>query len=811
MAQPAANSRFADISGLTGLDFPDDGRAIAVHDWDHDGDLDVWTTNRNAPRLRLLRNDSRSGHHFLAIRLIGNGTTSNRDAIGARIEVVVSATDAGQRSHRLVRTLRAGDAFLAQSSKWLHYGLGRATTVESLEVRWPDGSRESVGPLRADRRYEVVQGSGEAVAVPPRTHQPTLQPGSPPALAPQSNVRLPLPIPMRIPDLSYLTFAGDEADVPVGGSPLLLNLWASWCQPCLVELRDWADRYDELRGEGIRLLALSVDGLDPDLSDRPDGARLAEKLKLPFPTGFATREVVGLLHLLHDQVSHSRRPLPVPTSILFDSEGRMSVLYKGGLPVKQLMHDARVRTATEPDDRALQRAAMLPGHHVDSPLLTAAIRRVHAFALFQTASAMQRLGHSDDAVSLYQDAIANHPRFARARNNLGHLYSQLKRFDEAEKQFREALIAEPQLVEALNSWGIALQAQGRLEEAAARYEAAAIADPDFAEAFNNWGVTLRQMGRPAEALERLTESVRIEPRASAHYRLGNILYDLKRYDEAHTQFTMALHRDPKHAGAQRELGRTLLALGRVPEAIATLRETMSRFGKTAAAHHNLGHAYRTAGELANAAAEFEAAVNIDPNFALAHQGLGATLQAQGKVDEALDAFRRAVAIDPDLFPAQLSCGRLLELRGQTALAIPFYQEAVRIDPGSSTAHRHMAEALAVNQQFGPSTSHWQRCLEIDPRDPEALNGFAWLLATCRDGKFRDGNRAVALARQAAELTDFQRASPLDTLAAACAEVGDFAEACRWQAQAIELAPVAHRDDLEQRLTLYRGGMPFHEP
>ena len=49
---------FADASAVTGLDFPDDGRGLAVCDWDHDGDLDVWLRNRTGPRLRLMLNES---------------------------------------------------------------------------------------------------------------------------------------------------------------------------------------------------------------------------------------------------------------------------------------------------------------------------------------------------------------------------------------------------------------------------------------------------------------------------------------------------------------------------------------------------------------------------------------------------------------------------------------------------------------------------------------------------------------------------------------------------------------------------------
>ena len=82
---------FADISAASGLDFPDDARAMSLVDWDHDGDLDVWLRNRTAPRLRLMLNGLNGAGRrpaFLALRL--EGTECNRDAIGARVEVALT-------------------------------------------------------------------------------------------------------------------------------------------------------------------------------------------------------------------------------------------------------------------------------------------------------------------------------------------------------------------------------------------------------------------------------------------------------------------------------------------------------------------------------------------------------------------------------------------------------------------------------------------------------------------------------------------------------------------------------------------------
>ena len=124
---------YADVSGACGLDVIDDGRSIAVCDWDYDGQQDFWITNRTAPRLRLQHNRSVTPNSFVAVKL--RGTTCNRSAIGARVTLRLK-----DRPEVYVRTPRAGEGFLAQSSSWLHFGIPQNAEIASLSVRWPGGS-----------------------------------------------------------------------------------------------------------------------------------------------------------------------------------------------------------------------------------------------------------------------------------------------------------------------------------------------------------------------------------------------------------------------------------------------------------------------------------------------------------------------------------------------------------------------------------------------------------------------------------------------------------------------------------------------
>jgi len=151
--------RFADVSAVSGLDFIDDGRAVVATDWDQDGDLDFWQTNREGPRLRFVKNQLGDSHrtHWVAFEL--TGTTSNRDAIGAVLELELG----GQK---ITHSLTAGDGFMSQSGKRIHFGLGKSSnTPLSVTVRWPGGSPESFDNLNPGRAYMLVQGTETAQAI----------------------------------------------------------------------------------------------------------------------------------------------------------------------------------------------------------------------------------------------------------------------------------------------------------------------------------------------------------------------------------------------------------------------------------------------------------------------------------------------------------------------------------------------------------------------------------------------------------------------------------------------------------------------
>jgi tetratricopeptide (TPR) repeat protein len=114
--------------------------------------------------------------------------------------------------------------------------------------------------------------------------------------------------------------------------------------------------------------------------------------------------------------------------------------------------------------------------------------------------------------------------------------------------------------------------------------------------------------------------------------------------------------------------------------------------------------------------------------------------------------------------------------------------------------------------YGLAVAAFREVLKRDPDDASALNGLAWVLASCPDASLRDGKMAVETATRACELSKWTEASFLDTLAAAYAETGDYPSAVRWQREAIAKLSAADptRAEFSDRLQLYESSKPYRD-
>lgn len=543
------DGRFANASAASGIDFPDDARCVATVDWDQDGNLDLWISNRNAPRLRLMRNLGASSGKFVAIRLVGR--ESNRNAIGARVEL-----HAPGLQQPLIQTVRAGDGFLTQSSRLVHFGLGTDDRIDRLVIRWPSGRNEVIENVEANRRYRVVEGVGQAEEL-PRRAAISLTP-SKQAVPPQggkSRIRLTTLLPA--PGLSYRTFSGVTQQIPKTreSRALLLNLWATWCPPCLKELTELKERKSEIEAAGIDVIALAVDGLGDDRSDPARAQRFLNSIDFPFPAGRATDEMVQLLQIVNNSLLVAQRPLPVPTSFLFDREGRVSVIYKGQLSVDDLIDDAA--HAEGPRFERMRRAG-LPGSILTHSLIRESLDRRATKTLFQYALALEQLRRFPDALAAYRSVVRIEPKHADAHNNIGKVLAAKGDLVLAHEHLEQAIANRADFPEALNNLANIYLIQGNLSDAQPLYEKALELNPDFPDAHHNIGLVFMRQGRAGLAESRFRESLRLRPNfIEAHESLGELLVDLGNLIEAKKHLDQALRMRPDSAKARKQMVRLI--------------------------------------------------------------------------------------------------------------------------------------------------------------------------------------------------------------------------------------------------------------
>jgi Tfp pilus assembly protein PilF len=204
-----------------------------------------------------------------------------------------------------------------------------------------------------------------------------------------------------------------------------------------------------------------------------------------------------------------------------------------------------------------------------------------------------------------------------------------------------------------------------------------------------------------------------------------------------------------------------------------------------------------------------------PANARARNNYATSLLAKGRYGEAIPHLRVAVGERPSFAEAQANLGVALSAQGSLDEGIAHLRRAVELRPDYAAAHRNLGEAYAMQGRLGDAALSYSNALRRLPDDVALLNRVAWILATARDDRVRDGARAKELAGRAVMLTSGHDATSLDSLGVALAELGEFKAAAAAArdalARARSLGDQALAAELEGRLRLFERGLKFREP
>jgi len=415
----------------------------------------------------------------------------------------------------------------------------------------------------------------------------------------------------------------------------------------------------------------------------------------------------------------------------------------------------------------------------------------------------------------------------------GYALYSLNRWEQAMQQYREVVKHDPGAIAALARVVDCQSALGQAGEAAKTAV-------EVAKLHLERGDLLLLGKKPDKATLDYERSLRIYARLSE--------------DRADVMFTNGLGRSFAARGNAFFMRRSMdPAVADFTQAIALLTNVGQEVnaGTLAKLYNNRANGFLLQGKADAALADFDKAIvllNLSSGrpsgpqsateLARAHNNRGVVLRASGKQLEALSSFQKAVdtvsgsASDQKSHSPEAGKEDPLELDVTMAFSEKIIDPIIRAQRASRSERveeRVVLAAALKNRGYSEwitgrtreALADFEKATGIDARlvneDREAdlgqeyarsLSALAWVYATDADAAVRSEKKAKDYALKACELSDWKSLAPLETLAAALAELGDFENASKWEEKAVEVAPERYKAEVRSRMELYKSGKPY---
>jgi len=526
--------RYYDFSGVSGLDYADDSRAFAAIDFDGDGNLDLVLKSRLGPQIRALRNECGTGKTVLAIRL--KGTRSNRDAIGAVVEIRCG-------SIRSCQFVRAGSGYISQHTKTLHFGLQDSSLAESVRITWPSGARQELRNLETGFTHFIEEGSGETTKRPFR---------------PRGNIKS-----------SEEIVAGDNQPV---SQPIWLlepvplpERRKGPCFVCLINGSDFAPPTD---------VPFEVVDLAHESADLAASYALFRKYLLDYRSDF----ILPLVILVDERgMAHKIYPFVPSSSILKADLSRMRDPNRIGvaLPFSGKYYTAPTRNffrmgaallwAGYPEQAAIYLDEVV-NRSPDNFLAHLSLGQIHLGA-----------GRVEEARMHLERAVVLNPASSDAWNDLGGVEMRQGNYLAALKDLERALAIDPDSSSALINSGLVYEKLGKFGDAETMFHRALAVQPNDADAARQLGSMLSDRGRLEEARKYLQQAISLNrDDVLAINNLGVVYMQMQQFDDAIAAFRYALETAPDNEVLYLNLARAYIRTGDSSRAREVLLRLLDR-------------------------------------------------------------------------------------------------------------------------------------------------------------------------------------------------------------------------------------------
>jgi tetratricopeptide (TPR) repeat protein len=281
------------------------------------------------------------------------------------------------------------------------------------------------------------------------------------------------------------------------------------------------------------------------------------------------------------------------------------------------------------------------------------------------------------------------------------------------------------------------------------------------------------------------------------------------YTDVETLWATTAAENPNAFLAHTDLGDIYMDEGKKDAAIQEYRKSLA-LRMDPEICHNLGNAMMQTGRPEEAAAYFKKALELSPNDPIVCSDLGNFYLEKGQVDLAIQYMQKALQIEPDLPIACYNLGNAYAEEQRFDLAIRYWERAIQLQPDYPMPHNNLANAFLLEGQTAKAIQEWKLALQYMPDLMSAQVNLAWVLATSPDPSLRDGPTAVALAERATQLSNGRYPRALQSLAAAFAENGQYADAVAAAQQALQMSRgnPGLAGTIQEQLKCYQNHQPY---
>lgn len=417
---------------------------------------------------------------------------------------------------------------------------------------------------------------------------------------------------------------------------------------------------------------------------------------------------------------------------------------------------------------------------------------------YLSAAIHQQRGETASMIGFLEQTLRLSGGYAPAVLKLADTFFKAGDMPKAEAYYERRLALAPEDPYALMGLARIALDNGKWDAAEARLQKAIAANPQFGDAHRLMAQVHEHKGRRAEmqkSLDRAADCTRFRPAPDPWIDgLEELCHDSEQLlvlgsmalaqedipTAVNKHFARALKIDPDNPAVHLALGQAWLLAGKWDRAQQYLRRTLALDPASDQAYFQLGLILQNQNQLPEAEAMMQKALVYQPNNANVLNNLGVILLGQDRYAEAMASFRKAL----DLYPEHIN------------------------------AHYNLGLALWASGKSREAVAQYHKVLELKPDWPIAAKSLAWILATHKDKTLRNGPEALKWAQVAFRGKYQTDPEVLDTLAAAYAEGGQFAEAVRAARQALSLAEAGGdkglSESIAERLRLYQSGRPYHQ-